>query len=68
VGETQRRNVMKKIVRLIVVALTLVSFTAAFADVGGTTSKGGGRSEAIILPTDVTSGDDATLLFPWQAF
>jgi hypothetical protein len=59
---------MKKVVRLIIVALTLVSFTAAFADVGGTTSKGGGRSQAIVFPTDVTSSEDGTLLLPWQAF
>jgi hypothetical protein len=67
-GEMQRRTVMKKVVRLIVVVLTLVGFSAAFADVGGTTSKGGGRSQAIIFPTDLTSGEDGTLLLPWQAF
>jgi hypothetical protein len=59
---------MKKVLRLIVVVLTLVSFSAAFAEVGGTTSKGGGRSQTIIKLVDITSSEDPTLLFPWQTF
>jgi hypothetical protein len=59
---------MKKVLRLIVVALTLVSFTAAFADVKGTTGKNGGRSQSINSPVDITLGQDLTLLFLWQMF
>lgn len=59
---------MKKGLRLIVVALTLLSFTAAFADVGGTTSKGGGRSETIINFDGIMLGENTTMMFPWQIF
>jgi hypothetical protein len=59
---------MKKVLRFVLVTLTLVSFTAAFADgVGGTGSKGGNRSQTIIFPTDLTSGDSTTLL-TWSTF
>ena len=59
---------MKKVVRLIVVVLTLVGFSAAFAEVGGTTKPGGGRSEIIMNPVDSTIGEDLTLLFSWETF
>jgi hypothetical protein len=62
-----KENIMKKVLRFVLVTLTLVSFTAAFADVGGTGSKTGNRSQAITLPTDLTSDDSVTNLI-WTTF
>jgi hypothetical protein len=60
---------MKKVLRLIVVVLTLISFSAAFADIGGTTKPGGNRAQILsIEPAGITLGDDLTLLSPWQIF